>query len=62
MRERLLEVYCKLTSSMFPARSFVQGVNRLEGIRVLSRSEVAGLELLSVQRGNEVHAQNVRKT
>lgn len=55
-------MYCKLTSSMFPARSFVQGVNRLEGIRVLSRSEVAGLELLSVQRGNEVHAQNVRKT
>lgn len=36
-------------------------MNRLEGIRVLSRSEVAGLELLSVQRGNEVHAQNVRR-
>lgn len=44
-----------------PARSCVQGVNRLEGIRVLSRSEVAGLELLSVQRGNEVHAQNARQ-
>ncbi|KAG0663507.1 hypothetical protein C6P46_002403 [Rhodotorula mucilaginosa] len=46
------------TLTLTEARSFVQGVNRLEGIRVLSRSEVAGLELLSVQRGNEVHAQN----
>lgn len=36
-------------------------MNRLEGIRVLSRSEVAGLELLSVQRGDELHAQHVRR-
>lgn len=51
-RQRLLFADCPL----WPARSFVGGVNRLEGIRVLSRSEVAGLELLSVQRGKEVRA------
>ncbi|GAA5884281.1 hypothetical protein JCM3774_006570 [Rhodotorula dairenensis] len=48
------------TLTLTEARSFVGGVNRLEGIRVLSRSEVAGLELLSVQRGDELEAHDSR--
>ncbi|GAA6000560.1 Edc3p [Rhodotorula paludigena] len=38
------------TLTLTEARTTVGGVERLEGIRVLSRNEVAGLELLSVSR------------
>ncbi|GAA5986171.1 hypothetical protein JCM10908_006441 [Rhodotorula pacifica] len=50
------------TLTLTEARSHVGGVKRLEGIRVLGRAEVAGLELLSVQRGNEAQAEQQATT
>lgn len=53
---------------MCAARSTIGGVERLDGILLLAREEVAGLELLSVDRGaplqtsNLVQADGVRRS
>ncbi|BGP26561.1 yjeF-related protein [Rhodotorula toruloides] len=46
------------TLTLTEARSTIGGVERLDGIRLLAREEVAGLELLSVDRGAPLQTNN----